>query len=91
MAETGLRQNPLIIKNLDLLTNNKRMEEEVKTRDKNTLKDYFALGEVFGYFFRKKDPNRPTNFSIRSMHVINKISISIFLVGIIYLIVKNLF
>lgn len=91
MVETGLSQKSWIIKNFELLTNYKRMEEEVKSRDKNTLKDYFALGEVFGYFFRKKDPNRPTNFSIRSMHVINKISISIFLVGIIYLIAKNLF
>ncbi|MEM9857970.1 MAG: DUF6728 family protein [Bacteroidota bacterium] len=65
--------------------------EEVQGRDKNTLKDYFALGEVFGYFFRKKDPNRPSNFSIRSMHVINKISMTMFLIGIIYLIAKNLF
>ena len=65
--------------------------EEVQGRDKNTLKDYFALGEVFGYFFRKKDPNRPSNFSIRSMHMINKISMTMFLIGIIYLIAKNLF
>ena len=60
-------------------------------KDKNTLKDYFELGEVFGYFFRKKDPNRPSNFNIRSMHIINKISMTMFLIGVIYLIIKNLF
>jgi len=59
--------------------------------EKNSLKEYFQLGEVAGYFFRKKDPNRPSNFSIKSMHVINKISISIFLIGILYLILKRLF
>ena len=67
------------------------MEQQNVKQDKNTLKDYFALGEVFGYFFRKKDPNRPSNFSIKSMHIINKISMTMFLIGIIYLIAKNLF
>lgn len=59
-------------------------------QDKNTLKEYFQLGEVAGYFFRKKDPNRPTNFSLKSMHIVNKISMTMFLLGIIYLIAKNL-
>jgi hypothetical protein len=57
-------------------------------RPKNTLKDYFALGEVFGYFFRKHDPNRKTNFNLRTMHTINKISMAMFVVGIIFLIIK---
>ncbi len=60
-------------------------------REKNTLKEYFQLGEVAGYFFRKKDPNRPTNFNIKSMHIINKISMTMFLIGVIYLIAKNIF
>ena len=67
---------------------NKASEEK---EDKNTLKDYFQLGEVWGYFFRKKDPNRPSNFSIKSMHFINKLSITIFLLGMIYFIGKHLF
>jgi hypothetical protein len=70
---------------------NSAMENTEEKRDKSTIKEYFDLGEVAGYFFRKKDPNRPTNFNIKSMHVINKISMSIFLLGIIYLIVKRLF
>ncbi len=48
------------------------------------------MNEVLGYFFRKKDPNRHTNFNLRMMHGINKISIIIFLLGIIYLVIKNI-
>lgn len=62
-----------------------------KKQDKNTLKEYFQLGEVWGYFFRKKDPNRPSNFSIKSMHFVNKLSITIFLLGMLYFIGKHLF
>lgn len=49
------------------------------------------MKEMLTYFFRKKDPNRPTNFNIKAMHFINKTSILIFLVAlIIYLIRKFL-
>ncbi|MCX8490249.1 MAG: hypothetical protein ORN54_04200 [Cyclobacteriaceae bacterium] len=54
------------------------------------FKDFFSLGEVGGYFFRKKDPNRPSNINIRMMHGVNKISIVIFLVGVFYLVLKRL-
>ena len=50
--------------------------------------DYFKVGEVFGYFFRKKDPNRPTNTSIKMMHWSNKISIVMFLIGAIVILYK---
>ncbi|ELR70857.1 hypothetical protein C900_03292 [Fulvivirga imtechensis AK7] len=66
----------------------KRVEEK---NGKNTLKDYFAFGEVFGYFFRKRDKSRPSNFNLKMMHGINKLSIIIFLLAIIFLIVKRLF
>ena len=59
---------------------NHKTVEETKT---NSWKDYFKLGEVTGYFFRKKDPSRPTNFSIRAMHGVNKLSI--------LMIIKHLF
>ncbi len=58
-------------------------------KDRNSIKDYLQMGEVFGYFFRKKDPNRPTNFNIKVMHGINRISIIIFLLGVIFLIVRR--
>ncbi|MEM6845540.1 MAG: DUF6728 family protein [Bacteroidota bacterium] len=67
------------------------MSSPTDKNDRNSLKDYFAFGEVFGYFFRKKDPNRQSNFNLRMMHGINKISIVMFLLGIIFLIIKNVF
>ncbi|MFD2582815.1 DUF6728 family protein [Pedobacter sp. GSP4] len=40
------------------------------------------------YFFRKKDPNRPSNINIKIMHFINALAISIFLAGIIYKLIQ---
>lgn len=60
------------------------------TAKKNTWKEFFSLGEVGGYFFRKKDASRPSNINIRMMHGINKISIVVFLLGVIFLILKRL-
>jgi hypothetical protein len=45
----------------------------------------FDFREVGTYFFRKKDPNRKTNFNLRSMHFINKLSMLIFLICLIVL------
>ena len=58
-------------------------------RKKGGLKQFFSLGEVGGYFFRRKDPSRPSNINIRMMHGINKISIVVFLLGVLYLILKR--
>ena len=55
------------------------------------LKEYFQLGPVFGYFFRRRDPNRKTNFNLRMMHGINKISMIMFLIGILFIIIKKFF
>jgi len=43
---------------------------------------------VIMYFFRKKDPNRPTNINLRIMHIINAIAITMFLAGIIYKLIQ---
>jgi len=48
-------------------------------------KGLFDFGPVFGYFFRKNDPNRKTNFNLRTMHFINKVSMAMFLVGLLVL------
>ncbi|HEY5746622.1 MAG TPA: DUF6728 family protein [Chryseolinea sp.] len=66
--------------------NKGKTDEEKKT----SVKEFFSLGEVGNYFFRKKDPNRPSNINIKMMHGINKISIIIFLLGVIFLIWKLL-
>jgi hypothetical protein len=57
-----------------------------KAGKKGKWREFFSLGEVGGYFFRKKDPARPSNINIKMMHGINKISIVIFLLGLLYLI-----
>jgi len=62
--------------------------EDNNKKKKNGFKEFFSLGEVGGYFFRKKDPNRPNNINIRMMHGVNKISIVVFLAGVLYLIFK---
>lgn len=69
------------------------MEKQTTTEEKKKLsiREFFTLGEVGGYFFRKKDPSRPSNINIKMMHGINKISIAIFLIGVLYLILKRFF
>jgi len=66
------------------------MENPGEEKKKLSLKEFFSMGEVGGYFFRKKDPNRPTNINIKMMHGVNKISIIVFLLGVIYIILKRL-
>jgi hypothetical protein len=58
-------------------------------KKKSGLRNFISLGEVGEYFFRKKDPDRPVNVNIRIMHGINKISIIVFLLAVIYLVVKR--
>nr|WP_174269931.1 DUF6728 family protein [Bernardetia litoralis] len=55
---------------------------------RNTLKDYFSLMPVLTYFFTKKNPK---NFNVRAMHTINKISISVFVLGMLFFIIKKIF
>jgi len=54
-------------------------------------KEFFSMGEVFGYFFRKNEENKTDNVNLKMMHGINKISIVVFLMGVIFLIIKHLF
>lgn len=51
-------------------------------------KDLFNFGPMLGYFFRKDDPTRATNFNLRTMHFINKLSMAMFLVGLMVLIYR---
>ncbi len=48
-------------------------------------KNLFNFGPALGYFFRKNDPDRKTNFNLRTMHFINKLSMAMFLVGFLVL------
>jgi hypothetical protein len=61
--------------------------------EKNQVKEFFKLGAVGDYFlniFKKPDPNKPTNFNLRMMHGINKISILVFLFAVIVWTIKRL-
>jgi len=64
------------------------MENE---QSKNRWKEFFQLGEVGGYFFRKKDPNRPKNINIKAMHIINKIAILMFLICLLIILKRYIF
>jgi len=45
--------------------------------------------KIVGYLtFKKRNPEDPSNFNLKTMHVINKISIFMFLIGVIVLIIK---
>lgn len=60
--------------------------------EENKVKEFFKLGEVGNYFirvFQKPDPSKPSNFNLRMMHGINKISIVIFLLALIIWTVKR--
>ncbi len=59
----------------------------------NKFKSFFQLGEVGNYFirvFKKGDPNKKSNFNLRMMHGINRISIVMFLAALIIWLLKRL-
>ena len=64
---------------------------ETNKKDESGVKEFFTLGEVGRYFFRKKDPSRPSNINIKMMHGVNKISIIIFLLGVLFIVIKRFF
>jgi hypothetical protein len=66
------------------------MEESNTTKKKTPIKDFFKMGEIGEYFFRRKDPSRPNNVNIRMMHGVNKLSIIVFLAALIFWIIKRL-
>jgi hypothetical protein len=66
-------------------------EDEPTKNKKLSLKEFFRMGEVGNYFFRGKNSKRPSNINIRLMHGINRIAIIIFLLGILYMVLKRFF
>lgn len=56
-------------------------------------KNNTSEGGVIDYvvrLFGKKDPSKPTSANLKIMHGINKITIVVFLLGLIYWIAKRL-
>ncbi|MFY0606865.1 MAG: hypothetical protein JXR10_09120 [Cyclobacteriaceae bacterium] len=64
------------------------MSESTEDKEKRDVGYYFNFGEVFGYFFRKKDPNRPSNISLKAMHGVNKFSMLMFLICVIVIVTR---
>jgi hypothetical protein len=65
------------------------MENQEEPKRKMTIREFFSLGEVGNYFFRKKDADRPTNINIRMMHGVNRLAIFMFLIAVIYFVIKR--
>ena len=51
-------------------------------------KNLFNFGPVLGYYFRRNDPSRKTNFNLKTMHFINKLSLAMFLVCLAVMFVR---
>ena len=72
-----------------------KTEGDTKFELKNTAGDYLKGGrEIGNYFLRifgKKDPSKPKSFNLRIMHGINRISLIIFLLAVLYMIGRKLF
>lgn len=66
----------------------RRMEDE---KEKGGFKYFFDFSEVWGYYFRKKDPGNKPNLNLRMMHGINKMAILMFLAAFLYLLYKYIF
>ena len=58
--------------------------------EKLSNKEFFNLSALWHYFFRKKGEHVKGDFNLRAMHFINKFSIVVFLLGILYMIIKNI-
>ena len=59
-------------------------------KKENKISYYFDFSEVLNYFFRKKDPNKKTNFSLKAMHTVNKLSILIFIIAVLVIVFRRL-
>jgi len=62
-----------------------------KKKERASTKEYLQFKELFNYFFRKKSGDKKADFSLRSMHFVNKFSMAVFLMAILYLVIKQLF
>ena len=63
---------------------------EPQNNEKKSWKDFFQLGEVFNYYFRKKKQEEgKDDINLKMMHVINIIAVIMFLFALILWIIKR--
>ena len=67
------------------------MEANEQKDEKKGMSYFFDFSEVWGYYFRKKDPSRKPDLNLRMMHGINKIAIVMFLFAVLYMAYKFIF
>ena len=60
-------------------------------KERASLKEYLRFNELFTYFFRKKGREEKADFSLKSMHFVNKFSMIVFLIAMLYLVIKHVF
>jgi hypothetical protein len=63
--------------------------EKEEKKEQGRIRHFLGLSEVAEYFFRSKEKNRTNNINLRMMHGINKISIVVFLAGIVFILLKK--
>ena len=61
----------------------------IQESENKEQRGFFDFSEVWGYYFRKRDPNNKPSINLRLMHGINKIAIFMFIAAIIYFLVKR--
>ena len=64
-------------------------KEKSDQKKKLTFREFFSLGEVGAYFFRKKSNDQPRNINLKLMHGINKLALFIFLISVVYFLLKK--
>ena len=64
------------------------LSSRTKSRPAMNGKNLFNFGPVLGYYFRRNDPSRKTNFNLKTMHFINKLSLAMFLVCLVVMFVR---
>ena len=59
-------------------------------KERASVKEYLQFNELFTYFFRKKGRDEKADFGLKSMHFVNKFSMIVFLIAILYLVMKHI-
>ena len=64
---------------------------ELKNKSSDYLRGGLEIGNYILRIFGKKDPSKPKSFNLSVMHGINRISLIMFLLALIYLIGRKIF
>lgn len=57
---------------------------------KNKMKRFFDLSEVFEYYFKKKSSDKKMDINTKMMHGMNRIAVIVFLLAILFFVFKKI-